>query len=69
MTQSLFFAGDGDHSSSLQRPKIDKRRGWLKTIHWFALAGDGLSVLSLPQKVQSLRKNISRKKRTPSDKK
>ena len=30
--------------------------------------GDGLSVLSLPQKVQSLRKNISRKKRTPSHK-
>ena len=37
--------------------------------HWLALAGDGLSVLSLPQKVQSLQKNISRKKRTPSDKK
>ena len=94
-----FSCRDGDYSSPLQRPKIGKRQGWIKTIHWFALAGDGnhlffptaktqnrqaarvdkndpiaflsgdgLSVLSLPQKVQGLRKNISRKKRTPSDK-
>ena len=60
--------GDGDYSSPPQRPKIDKRRWWLKTIQSLCLAGDGLSVLSLPQKVQSLRKNISRKKRTPSHK-
>ena len=60
--------GDGNYSSPLQKPKIDKRQGWIKSIHWLALAGDGLSVLSLPQKVQSLRKNISRKKRTPSHK-
>ena len=60
--------GDGDYSSPLQKPKIDRRQGWLKTTHWLALARDGLSVLSLPQKVQSLRKNISRKKRTPSHK-
>ena len=60
--------GDGDYSSPPQRPKIDRRQGWIKTIQSLFFAGDGLSVLSLPQKVQGLRKNISRKKRTPSDK-
>ena len=63
-----FSCGDGDYSSPPQKPKIDRRREWLKTIQSLCLAGDGLSVLSLPQKVQSLRKNIIRKKRTPSHK-
>ena len=63
-----FSCGDGDCPSPPQKPKIDKRRWWLKTIQSLFLAGDGLSVLSLPQKVQGLRKNISRKKRTPSHK-
>ena len=63
-----FLCGDGSYSSPPQKPKIDKRRWWLKTIQSLCLAGDGLSVLSLPQKVRSLCKNISRKKRTSSHK-
>ena len=66
--QSLCLAEMGTILPHCKSPKIDRRQGWLKTTHWLALARDGLSVLSLPQKVQSLRKNISRKKRTPSHK-